>query len=99
MTSRNLVPPTFTVPPTTYSAQYFNDFVRSLSLFILQVQQPGEGRHTDLVLTALQTNDAGLEIGALFEVDGFIKITRANNPHPEGTAATGGVGTVTVSTP
>jgi hypothetical protein len=99
MTSRSLVPPTFSIPPDTYSAVYFNDLVRSLSLFVLQVQQPGVGRNTELVLTNLQSNDVGLEVGSLFEVDGTVKITRSFNPHPAGSAGTGAVGTVTVSTP
>jgi len=50
------------------------------------------------VLTNLQTNDQGLEVGALFEQDGFVKITKANTPHVGGLAATGGVGSVTVTT-
>jgi hypothetical protein len=63
------------------------------------MQNPGEGRHTFLVLTNLQTDDVGLETGALFQQSGFVKITLANTPHVRGSSATGQVGTVTVSTP
>lgn len=96
--SRNLPPPYFPIPPQDYQQGYFAEVVRSFSVFVEQQQNPGEGRHTELVLTNLQTNDQGLEVGALFEQDGFVKITKANTPHVGGLAATGGVGAVTVTT-
>jgi hypothetical protein len=52
-----------------------------------------------MVLTNLQTDDVALETGALFQQDGFVKITLANTPHVRGSSAAGQVGTVTVSTP
>ncbi len=97
--SRNLVLPFFPVAPQQYEQQYFAEVVRAFSVYLEQMQNPGEGRNTRLVLTNLQTDDSGLEIGALFEQDGFVKITRANVPHARGSSATGQVGTVTVSTP
>jgi len=63
-----------------------------------QMQNPGEGRNTQLVLTNLQTDDSGLETGALFQQDGFVKITLINTPHVRGSAGTGAVGSVTVTT-
>lgn len=96
--SRNLPQPYFPIPPQDYQQRYFAEVVRSFSVFVEQQQNPGEGRHTELVLTNLQTNDQGLEVGALFEQDGFVKITKANTPHVGGLAATGGVGSVTVTT-
>ena len=48
------------------------------------------------VFTDLPTDDTGLEEGALFMVDGFVKITRLAYPNPAGTSSTGAVGTVTV---
>ena len=45
---------------------------------------PGEERATRLTLTDLQTDDSGLEIGALFQQDGFVKITRTNVPRVRG---------------
>jgi hypothetical protein len=51
-----------------------------------------------MVLTNLQTDDSGLETGALFQQDGFVKITLINTPHVRGSAGTGAVGTVTVTT-
>ena len=97
MSSRSLVPPIFSVPPESYQVPYFNDLIRGLSLFVDQQQQPGEGRHTTMVFTDLSSNDVGLETGSVFEVDGFLKISRANNPHVSGNVGTGAVGSVTVT--
>jgi hypothetical protein len=96
--SRNLVLPFLPVPPNEYQQQYFAEVVRAISVYMQNQQNPGEGRHTAMVLTNLQTNDQGLETGALFEQDGFVKIAKANTPHVGGLTATGAVGSVTVST-
>lgn len=95
--SRNLVRPYFPVPPQGYDQGYFAEIIRSFSVYLEQQQNPGEGRNTFIVLTDLQNNDYGLETGALFEVDGFVKITKANTPHVVGSSGTGGVGSVTVT--
>ena len=72
--SRQLVPPTFSVPPDEYDPQYFNDMVRSLSQLVTQLQNPGELRGTKITLTDLPTSDTGLEVGALFNDNGTIKV-------------------------
>ena len=95
--SRNLPLPFLPVPPPEYRQQYFAEIVRAISVYMQNERNPGEGRHTTMVLTALPTNDQGLAIGALFEQDGFVKITKANTPHVAGTSATGSVGEATVS--
>lgn len=97
--SRNLVRPFFPVPPAQYQRDYFAEVVRSFSSYLEQMQNPGEGRNTFIVLTNLQTDDSGLETGALFQQGGFVKITLPNIPHARGSAAIGSVGSVTVSTP
>lgn len=95
--SRNLVKPYFPIPPSEYSSTYLNEVIRAFSVYLDQQQNPGEGRNTSLVLTNLQNNDFGLEPGALFEVEGFVKITKTNIPHVVGTSGTGGVGSVAVT--
>ena len=72
--SRQLVPPTFALPPDEYDPQYFNDMVRSLSQLVTQLQNPGELRATKITLTDLPTSDTGLEVGALFNDNGTIKV-------------------------
>jgi hypothetical protein len=96
--SRNLVLPFFPVAPQQYDQQYFAEVVRAFSVYLEQMQNPGEGRNTFMVLTNLQTDDSGLETGALFQQDGFVKITLINTPHVRGSAGTGAVGSVTVTT-
>ena len=51
-----------------------------------------------MTITDLPNNDSGLELGALFEQNGFVLITKVNTPHPAGLEGTGAVGTVTVTT-
>ena len=98
MSSRRLVRPYFPIPPRDYDQAYLNEVIRAFSVFIQQIQNPGDARHTELTLTGLQSNDQGLEVGALFEVDGFVKISRSFNPHVGGVGATGSTGSVTVTT-
>ena len=72
--SRQLVPPTLSLPPEEYDPQYINDMVRSLSQLVTQLQNPGELRGTKITLTDLPTSDTGLEVGALFNDNGTIKV-------------------------
>jgi hypothetical protein len=97
--SRNLVKPFFPVPPGQYNQAYFAEIVRSFSVYLDQIQNPGEGRNTFTVFTNLQTDDVGLEVGAVFNHGGYLKVTEPNTPHVRGSGATGQVGTVTVNTP
>ena len=72
--SRQLVRPTFSLPPEEYDVQYFNDMVRSLSQLTTQLQNPGELRGTKITLTDLPTSETGLETGALYNDNGSVKI-------------------------
>ena len=94
--SRNLSIPYFPNAPQDYSQQYFAEVVRAFSIYAQQVQNPGEGRNTFSVFTNLQTDDSGLEIGAIFNHGGYVKITETNTPHLRGSVGTGQVGQVTV---
>ena len=82
--SRNLVLPFFPVPPEEYNQEYMAEIMRSFSVYLTQIQNPGEGRNTTLSLTNLQTDDQGLAPGELFEyrdasgMMGFVKIALAN---------------------
>ena len=96
--SRDLILPYFAVPPREYDQNYFANLTRSFATYMQQQQNPGEERATNLTLTALQTDDSGLETGALFQQDGFVKIALINKPHVRGSSGTGGVGSVTVTT-
>jgi len=65
--SRNLNLPFFPVAPDQYTQTYMAEIVRAFSVYLLQMQNPGQGRHTEMVLTNLQTHDRSLEIGGLFQ--------------------------------
>ena len=96
--SRNLPLPFFPIPPEEYNRTYFAEVVRAFSVFLEQQRNPGEGRNTFMILTDLQTDDSGLETGALFQQGGFVKITLGDTPHVRGSVGVGAVGTVTVTT-
>ena len=82
--SRNLILPFFAVPPAEYDQQYFANLTRSFAIYMEQQQNPGEERATRLTLTDLQTDDYGLETGALFQQGGFVKVALSNSPHVRG---------------
>ena len=98
--SRSLNIPYFATPPEQYRREYFADLTRAFALFAQQINNPGPWRATGITLTDLQSgNDVGLEVGAVFEVDGFLKISRANVASVAGVSVTASVGSVTVLTP
>ncbi len=98
--SRSTPIPYFPVPPQTYEHQYMAELVRAIALYAQQSTNPGEGRNTFTVFTNLQSgSDAGLETGAVFHVDGVLKVVVSRLPHVSGLSGTAAVGTVTVSTP
>jgi len=97
--SNRLVPaPYFPIPPSEYDQRYFNEVIRAFSVFLEQSRNPGEGRNTFTVFTNLQTDDSGLETGAIFNHGGYVKITELNTPHVRGSAGIASVGSVTVTT-
>ena len=102
--SRNLVKPFFANPPAEYGWPYMADLIRSFALYLEQMQNPGEGRNTRLVLTDLPVSDQGLEVGGLFHyrdaagLMGVVRIATVDQTNLLGISATGGVGAVTVTT-
>lgn len=96
--SRNLNLPFFPIPPDAYDQGYFAEVIRSYSIYLQNMQNAGEGRNTFTVFTDLQTDDSGLEVGAVFNHGGYLKVAEAHTPHARGSSGTGAVGTVTVTT-
>ncbi len=92
----NVPAPFCPTPPDEYNRQYMAQLVRAFSVFVQQVNNPGDAVYSNLRLTNLPTNDQGLQTGALFQHDGFVKITQANAPHVAGVSGTLVLGTVTV---
>ena len=89
--------PFFPEPPREYSQAHMAQLIKAFALFAYQVRNPGEGRNTFTVFTALQENDVGLEIGAVYRHGNDLKIVLPNISVPAGVSATGSVGVVTVT--
>jgi hypothetical protein len=99
MARRPIAPaaPTFLTPPASYDTGYFSALSANLNILVGQIENPGLVRADALTLTNLKTNDTELGVGDVFEVDGFLKVSRISNPHVAGNIGTGSVGSVTVS--
>jgi hypothetical protein len=89
MSSRDIAPPRLPQPN--------GDLVTTLDFFIQQQQNPGEGRNTKLVFTALPTSDVGLEEGTLYRVGNDVKVSLLNIAGVDGNSVTATLGSVTVS--
>ena len=96
--SRGLVQPLFPNAPSDYNAEYMAEVVRAFSVFLQQVNNPGPWQASALTLPNLQTDNYNLPIGGIFQHGDQLRITVSNMPYPRGSAATGAVGSVTVTT-
>ena len=95
--TRGVSRPVFPTPPPEYSQRWLANLVQTFSFAMELLNNPGEGRNTFGVYTALQTDDYGLEEGAVFDHDGFLKVSRQYAPHVRGVSATLSLGTVTIT--
>jgi hypothetical protein len=95
--SRGLVRPNFPLPPAQYDSRYMAEIVRQFSVFIQQVQNPGDERFTTVTITQLPTNDVGLEQGSLYNHGGFVKVSELDTSSVAGSGMVTTAGTVTVS--
>ena len=90
--------PVFPTPSEEYDSQYMADLIRALNYLVEQVGNAGPIRGTTLVLTDLPTSGAQLETGSVFNDSGKLKIVLANVGYSGSVSASGGIGTVTVTT-
>tara|TARA_R100001591_G_C4222383_1_gene149563 strand:- start:62 stop:358 length:297 start_codon:yes stop_codon:yes gene_type:complete len=96
--SRRLPRPYFPIPPEEYQRNYFSEVIRAFSVFLEQIQNPGDVRATDITITNLPTDDSGLENGGLFSHNGIVRVPLTHSAFLRGSQGTGTVGSVTVST-
>jgi|ETNmetMinimDraft_16_1059900.scaffolds.fasta_scaffold171472_2 hypothetical protein len=89
--------PILPLPPPEYASSYFERLVRSITIWMNQVENPSEARHSELTLTGLQGYGAGLRDGEIYEDAGILKIVRSTDVFAAPLSATGSVGTVTVA--
>ena len=93
----SVVPPRLPQPNGQLSIEYMYDLVSVLDVFIQQQNNPGEGRNTKLVFTALPTSDVGLEAGTLYRIGNDVKVSLLNIAGVDGVSATISLSSVTVS--
>ncbi|MAK55629.1 MAG: hypothetical protein CML17_07280 [Pusillimonas sp.] len=74
MAQVQIPPPRLPEAPQQYDVAYMADLLRALETFIAQERTPGEMRATKITLTDLPTSSSGLEVGALFNDSGTVKI-------------------------
>jgi hypothetical protein len=92
-----IVPPRLPQPNAGVTEDYMYDLVTTLDVFIQQQRNPGEGRNTKIVFTALPTSDVGLEQGTLYRIGNDVKVSLLNIAGVNGNSGTSSVGSVTVS--
>ena len=97
MSSRDTASPRLPLPIGDVDQNYIIDLVRALDFFIQQSDNPGEGRNTKTVFTAMPTSDVGLEVGTLYRQGNDVKISLINIAGVDGSSATTSIGTVTDS--
>ena len=97
MSSRNVASPRLPLPIGDVDQAYIIDLVRALDFFIQQSDNPGEGRNTKLVFTAMPASDVGLEAGTLYRFGNVVKISLLNIAGVDGSSGTATLGNVTVS--
>ena len=97
MSSRNVASPRLPLPIGDVDQAYIIDLVRALDFFIQNSDNPGEGRNTKLVFTAMPTSDVGLEAGTLYRFGNDVKISLINIAGVDGSSITATLGNVTVS--
>ena len=73
------------------------EVVRQFSVLLNQLQNPGDARNTQLTLTNIPTDDQGLETGAVYNFNGYLKITVPEVTSLRGVISSSTIGSVTVS--
>lgn len=94
--SRSVVRPQLPLPPVEYNQGYMAEIVRQFSVLIQQIQNPGDGRFTTVVITNLPTNDVGLESGSLYNHGGSVKVSELRTAAVAGSSLATTNGNVTV---
>lgn len=94
---RRLTLPAFGQAPKEYDQRYMDDITRQLNQLMVTLRSPGEGRNTNIVLTALPNTDYQTEPGTIFEVNGVLYVSVLYRAFPSGLSASGRVGVVTVN--
>jgi hypothetical protein len=71
-------PPVLPLAPTEYNAEYFNQLIRSLNLYLNQIGSTTPIVIDQLTLLALPTSPIGLRPGTVYNDGGTLKIVLSN---------------------
>lgn len=75
MANNNKIPsPVLPLPPLEYDTRYMDNLIRLLNFYIVQQDNPGRIRGSDLNLSALPTSATGLAPGDVWNDTGTLKI-------------------------
>lgn len=90
--TRKIIRQIIPIAPSDYDAAYVNQLARTLDNFI------DEQRSPIVNFQGIPSDGAAntLELGDVFEADGFLKIVRRNDIYSGSVSATASVGSVTV---
>jgi len=84
-------PPRLGSPPGEYDQDYFSEITRQFSLLVSQIN------NKERFLPDLPDNNIGLKNGALYQYDGFVRVSVPHQVSLAGVSMTGSVGTVMVT--
>ena len=96
MVDKQLLPVLPIVPPE-YDKEYMESLGRTIELYFLQAEEPGNMRASTMAATELPTTGGDLRVGDIFDDGGTLRIVRSGDAFSGTTLATGHVGDVTVS--
>jgi hypothetical protein len=74
MALKSFAPPNLPLPPSDYSAQYFNQLVRSLNAYFQQAGSTTPIVVDSITLNSLPTSATGLPVGSVWNDAGTLKI-------------------------
>ena len=89
--------PILPLPPAEYDREYIESLVRTIELYFLQSEEPGDMRASKMAATQLPTTGGSLRVGDIFDDGGTLRIVRSGDAFSGTTIGTTAVGTVTVS--
>jgi hypothetical protein len=71
-------PPVLPLAPTEYNAEYFNQLIRALNVYLKQIGSTTPIVIDQLTLLALPTSPVGLRAGTVWNDGGILKIVLSN---------------------
>jgi hypothetical protein len=89
--------PILPLPSPEYDRGYMEALVRTIELYFLQSEEPGDMRASKMAATQLPTTGGSLRVGDIFDDGGTLRIVRSGDAFSGTTIGTTAVGTVTVS--